>query len=227
MPRRAQDPIAEHSDSLCEYMNGHPTTVLAYARYFGEYPTATKATMTSIDQDGFDIICEDSGEEREVRVTFGQSMFAVGQVKHTLTTLAKEAEIALRGRDSSNQGLMPDSPSATLPEGNLLSTLLLIGGLTAFYLEFYPNTTNSFLQWILKTVGAAWIHRLVLLITGLHCFESLVSLYFTVIVGNGFFSLLDIIQWFILISLFGYPCLFHLIALANRQRNKQSKQKTN
>lgn len=109
MQRRIQkDPIAEHSTRLCEYVNTQPAVALSYARYFGEYPAATKATMTSIDQDGFDIVCHDQGEQHEVRVTFAHSLHAVSQVKHELDTLAREAETALRGND-------PQSQVPTLP----------------------------------------------------------------------------------------------------------------
>ncbi|KAF9113315.1 hypothetical protein BGX27_001851, partial [Mortierella sp. AM989] len=103
MSRRHQDPIAEHSAHLCKYMNGRPTIVLSYARYFGEYPDATKATLTSVDQDGFDITCQDNGQEREVRVAFGHSMHAISQVKDALMALSKEAEAALRGKDPNGQ----------------------------------------------------------------------------------------------------------------------------
>ncbi|KAF9437432.1 hypothetical protein BGZ76_000753 [Entomortierella beljakovae] len=96
MPRKQHDPILEHSASLCQYMNGQPTIVLSYARFFGEYPNGTNATMTSIDSDGFDIVCKDNGEEREVRVAFGYSIHAISQVKTALMTLAKEAELGLR-----------------------------------------------------------------------------------------------------------------------------------
>ncbi|KAF9172108.1 hypothetical protein BGX21_002884 [Mortierella sp. AD011] len=150
MSRRRQDPIAEHSDRLCEHMNGHPAIVLSYARYFGEYPDASSATIVAVDQDGFDITCQDNGEEREVRVTFGRSMHAVSQVKDAFMTLAREAETALRGNDPSGQGLMPDSPSPTLPH-NLFDTILLLIALTIIYLDFFPNTTSPLLQWILET----------------------------------------------------------------------------
>ncbi|KAG0366816.1 hypothetical protein BGZ54_004840 [Gamsiella multidivaricata] len=103
MSRRVRDPIAQHSASLCEYMNARPAIILSYARYFGEYPEATKATMTAVDQDGFDIVCQDNGQERELRVTFGHSLHAVSQVKDAFMALAREAEIALRGDDRLGQ----------------------------------------------------------------------------------------------------------------------------
>ncbi|KAG0302906.1 hypothetical protein BGZ98_007137 [Dissophora globulifera] len=99
MQRRVRDPIIEHSPRLCEYMNGHPTVVLSYARYFGDYPGAIKATMTGVDQDGFDVTCLNEGQEQEVRVAFPHSLHAVSQVKDVLMTLAKEAETALRGKE--------------------------------------------------------------------------------------------------------------------------------
>lgn len=103
MPRRVKDPVAEQSSRLCEYMNSQPIVVLLYASYFGEYPEASEATMTAIDQDGFDITCHDGGEKREVRVAFRRSMRSISQVREELMALAKEAERALRGKYPKSQ----------------------------------------------------------------------------------------------------------------------------
>ncbi|KAF9297492.1 hypothetical protein BGZ88_009894 [Linnemannia elongata] len=222
MQRRVQkDPIAEYSTRLCAYINGQPAVALSYARYFGEYPTATKATMTSIDQNGFDIVCHDQGEEHEVRVTFGHSLHAASQAKHELDTLAKEAEAALRGNSPQSQNLMPDSPSAMLPDLDTLAMVLLCMGSVAIYLNFFPNTTNPTLQWVLKTAGPWRINLVVQGLAILHIIESLVSVYFTVVVGQGFFQPADVIQWALVVVVFGYPSLFYLIRLATRQQQQR------
>ncbi|KAF8936986.1 hypothetical protein BGZ47_009228 [Haplosporangium gracile] len=219
MQRRVQkDPIAEYSTRLCEYINSQPAVALSYARYFGEYPTAIKATVTSIDQNGFDIVCHEQGEQHEVRVTFGHSLHAVSQVKHQLDTLAKEAEAALRGNDSQSQGLMPDSPSAVLPDLDALAAVLVFMASVAIYLDFFPNTTSPALQWVLKTAGPWRIHLVVQGLAIVHIIESLVSVYFTVVVGQEFFQTTDVIQWALVVVVFGYPSLFHLIRLASRQQ---------
>ncbi|KAF9561298.1 hypothetical protein EC968_005792 [Mortierella alpina] len=216
--RRSQDPILEHSARLCEYMNSRPAIVLSYARYFGEYPEATIATMTSVDQDGFDLVCVDQGQEQEVRVTFNHSLHAPSQVRDALTDLAKEAETALRGNDPNSQGAMPDSPSATLPDIDAFTAALIMVVMIAFYLDFFPNTKSPLLQWVLQTAGASTIHNVVQLVTGLHIVESLLSLYLTVVVGRGFFQPGDILQWFSLVFIFGYASLFKLFTLAYRQQ---------
>ncbi|KAF9123598.1 hypothetical protein BGW39_008837 [Mortierella sp. 14UC] len=221
MQRRAQkqkDPIAEVSPRLCEYINSQPAVVLSYARYFGEYPTATKATVTSIDQSGLDVVCHDEGEEHEIRVTFNYSLHAVSQVKDVLSDLAKEAEAALRGNDPHSQGLMPDSPSAVLPDLDALALVLLLVASVAIYLDFFPNTTSPALQWVLKTAGPWRLHLVVQGLALLHVIESLVSVYLTVIVGRGFFQTVDVVLWALLVLVFGYPCLFHLMGLARRQQ---------
>ncbi|KAG0205419.1 hypothetical protein BGX28_002990 [Mortierella sp. GBA30] len=209
-------------------MNGHPAIVLSYARYFGEYPEATKATMTSVDQNGFDITCLDQDQEHEVRVTFSHSLHAPSQVRDALTELAKEAETALRGSDPDGQGLMPDSPSATLPEIDPITAVIIVLVSVAIYLDFFPNTKSPLLQWVLQTVGASRIHQLVQLLVGVHLLEALFSLYVTVVVGQGFFKLEDIIQWTVLVMIFGYPCLVPLTRLSYRQRaaSRSDKDKT-
>ncbi|KAF8937624.1 hypothetical protein EDD21DRAFT_182806 [Dissophora ornata] len=221
MPRRAKDPIAEYSVRLCEYMNGHPTIVLSYARYFGEYPEASKATMTAVDQDGFDVTCLDHGQEQELRVTFRHSMHAVSQVKDALMAMAKEAKTGLRGDDPNNPGLMPDSPSVIWPYNHPVTWISICVVLTAYYLEFFPNTTSPILQWILQSLGASTIHYIYISVTLLHFVESMVSLYFTAVVGRDFFGPIDIVQWFMLIFVCGYPGLLELIPLANRQRKQK------
>lgn len=123
--RRNQDPIAEHSARLCEYMNSRPSIVLSYARYFGEYPEATTATMTSVDQDGFELLCLDQGQEQEVRVTFSHSLHAPSQVRDALTDLAKEAETALRGKDPDSQ-VHEQAQTRFLNTQRLLNSSLLL-----------------------------------------------------------------------------------------------------
>ncbi|KAF9951346.1 hypothetical protein BGZ72_007119 [Mortierella alpina] len=216
--RRNQDPIAEHSARLCEYMNSRPTIVLSYARYFGEYPEATTATMTSVDQDGFDLLCLDQGQEQEVRVTFSHSLHAPSQVRDALTDLAKEAETALRGNDPDSQGAMPDSPSVTFPDIDAFTAVLIMAVMVAFYLDFFPNTKSPLLQWVLQTAGSSAIHYVVQLVLGAHVIESLFSLYLTVVVGQGFFQPVDVLQWFLAVFIFGYASLFKLFTLAYRQQ---------
>ncbi|KAF9922451.1 hypothetical protein FBU30_007422 [Linnemannia zychae] len=219
MQRRLQkDPIAEHSGRLCEYINNQPAVALSYARYFGEYPTANKATMASIDQNGFDVVCIDQGEEHEIRVTFKHSLHALSQARDELMSLAKEAETALRGNDSNSQGLMPDSPSATLPDLDAFAVMLLSVALVVVYLDRFPNTTSPLLQWIQKMAGASLIHYISVLLVTVHLVESLVSMYFTAVVGQGFFQPIDIFQWAFIVLIFGYPSLFSLISLARRQQ---------
>ena len=64
------------------------------------------------------------------------------------------------------------------------------------------------------------IRFIVMLATGLHVLEALISLYFTLVVAKGFFSLADSLQWFATIVLLGYPVLFRLVPLANRNQSK-------
>ncbi|KAF9090531.1 hypothetical protein BGX23_005930 [Mortierella sp. AD031] len=226
MQRRAkQDPIAEYSARLCEYINGQPAVTLSYARYFGEYPTATKATVTSIDQNGFDIVCHDQGAEHEIRVAFSHSLHAPNQARDELVALAKEAESALRGNDPQSQGLMPDSPSATLPDLDMLAMVLLLMASVAIYLDFFPNTTSPALQWVLKTAGASRIHMVVQGLVGIHIIESFVSMYFTMVVGRGFFEMGDVLQWALVVFVFGYPSLLYLIPLASRQKKQLQEQR--
>ncbi|KAK3828215.1 MAG: hypothetical protein J3Q66DRAFT_322102 [Benniella sp.] len=221
MSRRAnKDPVAEQSSRLCDYMNEQPIVLLLYARYFGEYPDATNAKMTSIDQDGFDIACLDNGELKEVRVTFRRPMRAMGQVRDELKALAKEAEAALRKNGAGSQGWLPDSPSVELPDSDPLASFLLTGAYVALYLYFFPNTTNPFLQWILQLLGTSMIRFIVMLATGLHVLEAFISLYFTLVVAKDFFSLADSLQWFATIVFLGYPVLFRLVPLANRNQSK-------
>jgi len=112
---------------------------------------------------------------------------------------------------------MPDSPSATLPDLDLLAILLLSMASVAIYLEFFPNTTSPALQWILKTAGPWRIHLVVQGLAVVHLIESLVSLYFTLVVGQGFFQTSDALQWALVVLVFGYPSLFSLIGIASRQ----------
>lgn len=93
---------------------------------------------------------------------------------------------------------------------------------TAVYLDLFPNTTNPFLQWVLELIGASMVHTIVVLVAGLHILEAVASLYYTAVVGKGFFSAVDSVQWFATILLLGYPVLFRLVSLAKRQRKQKN-----
>jgi len=108
-----------------------------------------------------------------------------------------------------------------LPDLDTLAMVLLCMGSVAIYLNFFPNTTNPTLQWVLKTVGPWGINLVVQGLAILHIIESLVSVYFTVVVGQGFFQPADVVQWALVVIVFGYPSLFHLIRLASRQQQQR------
>ncbi|GJJ76020.1 hypothetical protein EMPS_08378 [Entomortierella parvispora] len=217
--RRSQqsDPIAPHSQALCDYMNGRPAVVLSYARYFGEFTEAESATMDQIDKDGFIVKCMEGGQEHEVRVAFTHSLHAISQVKDMLTSLAKEAELALRGPDPKAQGNMPDSkffwPAFDTP---YLAIIVIVS--TLLYLDFMPHTTSPALQWLLQLVGPDIVHLIIQVLAGVHVLEALVSIYLTVVVGQGFFEPTHVVQWGLAILVFGYPFLSALIPVAKRQQ---------
>ncbi|KAG0050847.1 hypothetical protein BGZ83_004404 [Gryganskiella cystojenkinii] len=215
--QQQEDPIAAHSDALCEYMNGHPAIVLSYARYFGEYTDAESASMEQIDQDGFIVKTIVNGEDQEVRVAFTHSLHAVSQVKDMLMQLAKESELALRGPDPKAQGNMPDS-QFSWPDFDVPYMITFTVGLVFVYLDLVPNTTSPILRSILGVWGKDLVHLIVKTVGIIHVFESLITLYFTVVVGRGFFGPVHIAQWCLGALIFGYPFLLHLIPLARRQQ---------
>ena len=112
---------------------------------------------------------------------------------------------------------MPDS-QFSWPEFDLFYIVTLILGMAMVYLDFMPNTTSPILKWVLQLCGPTYLHLVVQILTGIHVIEALVSLYFTLIVGQGFFEPVHIIQWCLAVFIFGYPFLFALIPLAQRQQ---------
>ncbi|KAG0207938.1 hypothetical protein BGX31_002455 [Mortierella sp. GBA43] len=215
---RRRDPIAEQAPRLCQYMNDQPAVVLLYARYFGEYPNASNARMTAIDQDGFDVSCQDGDDHRDIRVAFNRPIRSLSHVREELMTLATEARTALHGKGAPSQGF---ETSLDASDSDPLAGILLTAAYVAVYLDLFPNTTNPVLQWILQTVGSNVIHAIVLLATGLHVLEAFVSLYYTLVLGSDHYSAADSLQWFASILLLGYPMLFKLVALTNSQTQRK------
>ena len=91
-----QDPISPHSSRLVSYMNGHPQTLLGYAKYFGDSRTAMHAKMIDIDSSGIvlDVTMED-GQQEEINVKFKTPLQRYEEVRPVLEEMAKEAETAL------------------------------------------------------------------------------------------------------------------------------------
>jgi hypothetical protein len=91
-----QDPISPHSARLVSYMNGHPQTLLGYAKYYGDAQTATNAQMLDIDSSGIilEVTMED-GRQEDVHVKFKTRLQSYEQVRPVLEEMAKEAETAL------------------------------------------------------------------------------------------------------------------------------------
>ncbi|CAG8701041.1 5002_t:CDS:2 [Ambispora leptoticha] len=96
MQRPEKDPISPHANRLVAYMNGHPNTILAYAKYFGKEMNATSARMTGIDSTGITVkVTKEEGDEVEIIIQFKQQLTSHEQVRGVLTEMAKEAEDAL------------------------------------------------------------------------------------------------------------------------------------
>ncbi|CAG8557520.1 5129_t:CDS:2 [Ambispora gerdemannii] len=96
MQRPQSDPISPHANRLVAYMNGHPDTILTYAKYFGKEKNAVSAQMTSIDSAGFTVkVTKEDGDEEEIIIQFKQKLTGHEQVRGVLTEMAKDAEEAL------------------------------------------------------------------------------------------------------------------------------------
>ena len=91
-----EDPITLHSSRLVSYMNGHPQTLLGYAKYYGDSRTAMHAKMIDIDSSGIglDVTMED-GQQEEIHVKFKTPLRGYEEVRPVLEEMAKEAETAL------------------------------------------------------------------------------------------------------------------------------------
>ncbi|MEO0539446.1 MAG: DUF2470 domain-containing protein [Cyanobacteria bacterium P01_A01_bin.105] len=59
------------SDRICKHMNDdHADAVLMYAKTYGQTPTATAATMKSIDVEGMDLEAQVEDAPTAVRIPF-------------------------------------------------------------------------------------------------------------------------------------------------------------
>lgn len=112
---------------------------------------------------------------------------------------------------------MPDS-QFSWPDFDIFYMVSFTVGIIFIYLDLVPNTTSPLLKSILGVWGADIVHMIVQILSFLHIIESLISLYFTVIVGQGFFAPVHIAQWWLCALIFGYPFLLALIPLARRQQ---------
>ncbi|KAF9977427.1 hypothetical protein BGZ73_006054 [Actinomortierella ambigua] len=229
-----RDPIANHSDEVCKWLNSQPNLIYKFARYFGEHSNVISAKMVEVDQQGLLLTCvvrtrseptEEGGkptyedEEQEVRVAFKRPLQTMGQVRDTIIELAKEAERALKGQEPDSDEASEGEATFVLPDFDPFLVMLAIFVVTMVYLDLCPNTTISLLQRIRAVIGPENIHYIVLLTVNMHVCEALGALYLTLVVGQGFFEPIDVFLWVITVSVFGIASMKELIPLAYRHAN--------
>ena len=79
-----------------QHMNeDHADALLRYAHYFGERPSATAATMTGLDADGFDLSLLTSAGREDVRIPFRDPLQCDQDAHTRLVAMAVEARKAL------------------------------------------------------------------------------------------------------------------------------------
>ena len=82
--------MAREDDILAHMNSDHAENLRAYCRHAHAVET-TQATMIGIDPDGFDVRCENAGEERVLRFDFAAPVTDARQAREALVALAQAA----------------------------------------------------------------------------------------------------------------------------------------
>lgn len=98
IPMSHQDPVAEHSASLCEQFNKDPKIILDLARSFGgQEKSLVSAQIIEISQSGFLLSTKDAnGRQFEIKVTSSRSMHSISQVHDMFAMLTTKSSQSTR-----------------------------------------------------------------------------------------------------------------------------------
>ena len=91
------DPLHPYIQRIVEHMNDdHADALVAYCRVFGELPGTESARMVHIDRYGFDMLAQDTQEDRrELRIGFDQPVDTPDAVRATMIKLLSAARAVL------------------------------------------------------------------------------------------------------------------------------------
>ncbi len=82
----------EISDRICKHMNDdHGEAIALYAKVYGGVATATAAEMLSIDPEGMDLMVQDDGAAKPVRITFDHTLQDSEDAHQTLIAMVRQA----------------------------------------------------------------------------------------------------------------------------------------
>jgi heme iron utilization protein len=85
------DPLAPQSEMICDHMNeDHADALLLYAAAFAETKAET-AKMIHVDSDGFDMIADESGSPKHLRLDFPQPVTGAEQVRAVMVEMVRRA----------------------------------------------------------------------------------------------------------------------------------------
>ncbi len=87
----AETALAAQEDDILQHMNSdHAENLRAYCQHVHAVETI-RATMIGIDPDGFDVRCEDAGDERVLRFEFAAPVMDASAARQALVALAQAA----------------------------------------------------------------------------------------------------------------------------------------
>ena len=90
------DPLAPHAAGAIAHMNAdHPAAMVLYCRAFSKATDITSATMTSIDQYGFDMSVRTLEGPRPVRVAFARPVRTPEELRAALVAMVSDARSRL------------------------------------------------------------------------------------------------------------------------------------
>ncbi|KAG8756957.1 hypothetical protein FRC11_004901, partial [Ceratobasidium sp. 423] len=88
----SQDIIGSRSGFLCQYMNHHQDTLVAYVKHFGKVDAGvTSAHMIAIDSKGLTLEYVADGKTQRINIVFNPPIEVYDEVKPRLIAMREEA----------------------------------------------------------------------------------------------------------------------------------------
>ncbi|KAG0340830.1 hypothetical protein BG000_011011 [Podila horticola] len=208
-----QEPVAEHSASLCEQFNKDPKIILDLARSFGgQEKSLVSAQIIEISQSGFLLSTKDAnGRQFEIKVTSSRSMHSISQVHDMFAMLTTKSSQSTRKIQK-----VPGQPPGWhvyWPDWTPFLIALAAGTSSFFYIYFFPDTKVPLFQWTLHKVGMPTIRSCVHFAIGLHSFQTVTAWHLMRRVAAYRFTIPQRLAWTGCIQFLGIGSMLKLLPI--------------
>ncbi|GJJ74136.1 hypothetical protein EMPS_06494 [Entomortierella parvispora] len=217
-----QDPIAPHSDSLCQIFNQeHPATVLTLLRYVARNRATIStddpilsAKVVEVNQYGLTIDGRTAqGKHIQGTISFPGPVHSLTLATESFLKLGKQAKESLSSRESRKIPGQPPGLGVYWPHWTPFLIALAVSVSSFFFVYFFPNVSIQPFKWIKDTFGLETVTTCVHFAVFLHSFQLVTAWYLMKDVAKCSFSVKQVLIWSVCVQFFGIGSMLKLLPI--------------